>query len=344
MKLKEGIINSLSLFRRWVELYPLRFSIALLLIITSIIMVTEPGWFVAAADSLRIPYAVFLVIFITIFFIRSNYALTTAGVIALLILGPGIWPYFKTSSETPLQKKEEAAKENTEADFSVLHFNVKENNKNISSVAESALESNADIVSMQELKETNLQIVDSMLINKYPYSLSDITIKGFGLTIYSKFPIEDKLVITEHGFPMLTGKIKLDEKYIYFISATTSTPTNDAGYQKQTKQFKLIAEYAQKINGRLIVMGDMNAVPWSEQVKDLLEVTKLKDSRKDLSGTYPAQSPLQIPIDYIFHSADLYCEKFSTVSGTTSNHLGIIGYYDFEKKKEKQKIDELIRQ
>ncbi|MBK9504946.1 MAG: hypothetical protein IPO03_06220 [Bacteroidetes bacterium] len=74
----------------------------------------------------------------------------------------------------------------------------------------------------------------------------------------------------------------------------------------------------------------MNAVPWSEQVETLLKTTQLKDSRKDLSATYPAQSPLQIPIDYIFHSPELSCEQFKTQGGTTSNHLGIIGYYNFK--------------
>ena len=65
-------------------------------------------------------------------------------------------------------------------------------------------------------------------------------------------------------------------------------------------------------------------------VETLLKTTQLKDSRKDLSATYPAQSPLQIPIDYIFHSPELSCEQIKTQGGTTSNHLGIIGYYNFK--------------
>ncbi|MFI5171136.1 MAG: endonuclease/exonuclease/phosphatase family protein [Chitinophagales bacterium] len=343
MRIGERIKHAITIFTRWVELYPWRFTIALLVIITSILMVSEPAWFIAAVDSMRIPYAVFLVAFITFFFIRSNYALTTAGVLALLILAPGIWPYFKTSAETPLEKKQESAKETKGADFSVLHFNVKENNKHILSVAQSAIISDADIVSMQELKESSFSVVDTMMLKSYPYTLSDLSIKGFGLAVYSKYPIIEKKIITEHGFPILTGKIKIKDHTINFISATTSTPTNDAGYQKQIKQFKLIGEIVKQTEGPIILMGDMNAVPWSEQVKKLLEETKLKDSRKDLAATYPAQSPLQIPIDYIFHSPNIYCQKFSTIAGTSSNHLGIIGYYDFERKKSKEGIKDIIR-
>lgn len=59
---------------------------------------------------------------------------------------------FKTAEKTPLEENLEN-NQVSESDFSVLHFNVKENNKRITSVAEAALNSNADIVSMQELKK-----------------------------------------------------------------------------------------------------------------------------------------------------------------------------------------------
>ena len=331
-----GISDSLKSFfetiRRFADRYPWRLVIGFILVIASIILVTEPAWFVSALDSLRIPYAVFLVLFTTIFFIRGNNFLVSAGVIALLILAPGIWPYFKTAEKTPLEKELEN-NEVAVSDFAVLHFNVKENNKRINSVAEAALGSDADIVSMQELKENSLQVIDTIMRTKYPYCLSDLSIKGFGLAVYSKYPIDSGKVIIEHNFPMLTGKITINNKEINFISATTSTPTNEKDFQQQIKQFKFITEYANKTTGALIVMGDMNSAPWSNQIETLLRETKLKDSRKDLSATYPAQSPVQIPIDYIFHSQQLFCEKFSTLEQTSSNHLGIMGYYTFKEPK-----------
>jgi endonuclease/exonuclease/phosphatase (EEP) superfamily protein YafD len=323
-KVKEGF----QLFWRWVEMFTFRAIVALLIILCSIVLVIEPGWIVAAADSLRIPYAIFLVVFVMFFFLRTNYALASAGAIALLILAPGIWPYFKTASELPSTKKAEK-NEIVDSDFSVLHFNVKENNKKITSVADAALASNADVVSMQELKESSFAIVDPLMREKYPYSLSELSYQGFGMAVYSKYPIEAKAVIASHDFPLLTGIILIKKDTLHFIAATTSTPTNDKDFQAQIKQFKFIADETNKVNGPLLVMGDMNAVPWSEQVTSLLKTTNLKDSRKDLSATYPAQSPVQIPIDYIFHSSQLTCEKFATQGGTSSNHLGIIGFYNF---------------
>lgn len=328
---------------RWLDLYKWRIIIAVVLILFSLLLATEPAWFISAIDALRIPYAVFLVVLIVFFFIRGNNALTSASVIALLILAPDIWPYFKTADETPAEKKEEK-REIVDADFSVLHFNVKEKNKNILSVAETAVQSEADIISLQELHETSLAAVDTVLKKKYPYALSDVSVKGFGMAVYSKYPIENGEVKKWNDYVFLTGTVQLKNRTTRFISATTSTPTNGKDYAIQIKQFKYLTDYINSIDSALIVMGDMNSVPWSEQIKTFMAHTSLEDSRKDLSATYPAQSPFQIPIDYIFHSKELDCKKFTTVGGSTSNHLGLLGYYNFSnsEKKDKIKIKDII--
>lgn len=84
MGFSEKISSFFALLRRFVDRYTWRLVLGAVLIIGSIVLVTEPAWFIAALDSLRIPYAVFLVVFITIFFIRGNNFLVSSGVIALL--------------------------------------------------------------------------------------------------------------------------------------------------------------------------------------------------------------------------------------------------------------------
>ncbi|MFN0275919.1 MAG: endonuclease/exonuclease/phosphatase family protein, partial [Chitinophagales bacterium] len=211
-----------------------------------------------------------------------------------------------------------------------------ENNKNITSVAKAALASNADVLSFQELQQRTLTPLDTVLKKIYPYSVSDLTMKGYGMAVYSKFPIVRSEVVKQHNFPMLTGVIQLEGKEFQFISATVSSPKNEKGYNEQMKQLKVISNYADSIPLPLLVMGDMNAVPWSEQIENFQTQTRLKDSRKDLSSTFPANSVIQVPIDYIFHSEELKCVDFKTLKPTSSNHLGIIGYYKFDEVKQKK--------
>ncbi|MBC8046694.1 MAG: endonuclease/exonuclease/phosphatase family protein [Fimbriimonadaceae bacterium] len=320
---------------RWMDLYTWRIIFSVSIIAFSLILAFQPDfWIFDAMDALRIPYAIVLTAFTMFVFIRGNKMLATSGAIALLILTPGIWQYFKTGQAPVTETKKEIIKKEIQSDFSVVHFNVKENNKNILSVAKTAMESNADILSFQELNQQTLDPINEMLKEKYPYNMSDLSIKGYGMAIYSKYPITDTKVIVQHNFPLLTGKVNIGENTFQFISATVSSPKNEKGFEEQKKQFKVIGAYADSVKLPLVVMGDMNAVPWSEEIETFTKETKLKDSRKDLASTFPSNSIIQVPIDYIFHSTDLNCVDFGTLKQTSSNHLGIIGYYKFKNLKQ----------
>jgi len=320
---------------KWLFLNKWYVCIGLLVIAFSVVLIIQPNFIAGALDALRIPYAAGLAIVTVFFFIRGKKILATSGAVALMLLAPGIWTYFKPGQAPVSSSRQVMKKTGSEySDFSVAHFNVKENNKRIGRVAANALETNADFISFQELKTATLDSIDMTLKKTYPYSISDLSIPGFGMAVYSKYPIRESEVIIQRDFPVLYGVIQIKNRHVHFISATTSTPTTEKGYSNQLKQFKLIAEYSNAVDSALVVMGDMNAVPWSTQIIAFLKSTDLLDSRKDLSGTFPAQSVfVKIPIDYIFHSPELYCSGFSTTGTTSSNHLGIIGFYAFKKVK-----------
>lgn len=323
-----------NVFVRWLDLYTGKIIFALLIIGFSLILVFQPQfWILDTLDALRIPYAIGLTAFTLFMFIRGNKMLASSGAIALLVLAPGIWPYFKTGQAPVTETKKTVAKTIMKSDFSAVHFNVKENNKNIASVAKAALESNADILSFQELQQRTLAPMDTVLKKIYPYSVSDLSLKGYGMAVYSKYPIKSSELVLQHDFPILTGIIQFPQKEMQFISATVSSPRNSKSYEAQLKQLKIIGSYISSSKLPLLVMGDMNAVPWSTQITNFQKETKLKDSRKNLSSTFPSNSIIQVPIDYIFHSKELVCVDFKTLKPTSSNHLGIIGFYKFDEKK-----------
>lgn len=323
---------------RWMEMNKWKLALSILFVVVSIILETEPAWMFSALDALRIPYVIFLTACVLFFFIRRNNLLASGTMIALLILIPGIWKFFRPAVQAPPLPVSREIAVTQKADFTVAHFNVKEHNKHILTVAEAAIRSGADIVSFQELHAESLHETDSAMHTVYPYELSDVSIPGFGMAVYSKYPISNRKIEKTKDFPVLTGVVTLPGGHtVHFVSATTSTPTNAKDYDVQLAQFRILADYADHIDSPMVVMGDMNAVPWSDQIEDFIRTTHLKDSRKDLAATFPAQSPLmRIPIDYIFYSDRIRCLDFSTLGGTTSNHLGILGSYIFEGPAEKQ--------
>lgn len=324
-----------KLFFRWLAINKWELLASLVLITASIIVVTEPNFIAGGLNALRIPYAVFLTAYTVFFFIRNNKLMLSGGVIACLILFPGIWQYFRPgqvpeSDRVTEQRMEKMAEK---ADFSMAHFNVKENNKFLDRLLADALAADADILSMQELRPESFPRIDSALRTQYPYSHVSLDYKGFGLALYSKYPIANDSTYVYGQFPVLKGHIHVKNSTIAYICATTSTPTSEKGFDMQAKQFHMIGQLATVETLPLVLAGDLNTVPWSSQMEDLLEKTGLKDSRKDLAATFPSQSILvQIPIDYILHNRLLECASFSTLSKSSSNHLGIMGYYMIKNK------------
>jgi endonuclease/exonuclease/phosphatase (EEP) superfamily protein YafD len=323
-----------KLFFRWLSLNKWELLASVAVVISSIIVVTEPNFIAGGLNALRIPYAVFLTLYTIFFFIRNNKLMLSGGVIACLILFPGIWRYFRPGQvpENERLTEQRMDKIARQADFSMAHFNVKENNKFLDRLLADALAADADILSMQEIKPESFPQIDSTLRTHYPYSHVSLDYTGFGLALYSKFPITwDSTHVLYDQFPILTGHIQVAESTISYICVTTSTPTSEKGFEQQAKQFHVIGLLAKQETLPLVLAGDLNTVPWSSSMETLLEKTGLKDSRKDLAATFPSQSILvQIPIDYILHNRLLECAEFSTLSKSSSNHLGIIGYYNLK--------------
>ena len=82
--------------------------------------------------------------------------------------------------------------------------------------------------------------------------------------------------------------------------------------------------------GEFLVIGDFNTVPWDNQLSKFKKKTRLVDSRKKLTPTYPSWGPkyiAQIPIDYIFHSKGIRCESLDSIT-LTSDHNAVLGEFE----------------
>lgn len=323
----------MRLFLRWLSMNKWEVLVSLVMILISVAMLTEPVFLLGALNALRIPYAIFLTAYTVFWFIRNNKLMLSGGVIACLLIFPGIWQYFKPG-QVPEQKtviQREVVRADSQADLSVVHYNVKENNRYMDRLAEDVLAAGADVVSLQELRPETFPVADTILSAAYPYKRVTLEHKGFGMAIYSRYPIANDSILVAGYFPVMTGTINTPAGEISYLCATTSTPTSEKGFEKQEKEFLLLTQMAKAGSKPLILMGDLNAVPWSTSMEGLMEHGHLEDSRKDLSATFPSQSVwVQIPIDYILHSPDLKCLAFETLKRSSSNHLGIKGYYQFK--------------
>lgn len=95
---------------------------------------------------------------------------------------------------------------------------------------------------------------------------------------------------------------------------------------RQTGQAGLFAKFVEReAPGNLIVMGDLNSVPWSRVQRAFRAKTGL-DNQAGLATSWPSflPWPLRLPIDHVLARGHLVVTKFEAGPPTESDHLPVI--------------------
>ena len=218
--------------------------------------------------------------------------------------------------------------------ISVSHFNVLRTNTDYDTIINSALESNSDIISFQEINTDWAINLINKLSEEYPYRLIVAQENNyFGIALFSKYEFEEKQVIYIEGVPNILAKIYKDGNEINLITAHTNSPINKSRFNKRNNHIKKLPIYLKDRKKSYLVVGDFNAVPWDSNIKQFKNKTELIDSRKSLSSTWPRHlGAFGIPLDYIFHSKNLKCVSFNVINKSSSDHCGIKGVYNIDNE------------
>ncbi len=213
--------------------------------------------------------------------------------------------------------------------LSVLQFNVLATNESYSETVARVKMIDADLVAFQEVNELWGASLESGLKEQFPfYKIATNWDEGQGIAVFSKKPLIDVEVFNWIGTQNITGKIKISDKEINFVCLHTKSPMTKERYINRNEHLKIAEEYIGNQEGEFLVLGDFNTVPWDNRLESFRTNTKLRDSRKKLTPTYPSWNPFfaQIPIDYIFHSNGIGCDQLDAIR-ITSDHRAILGSF-----------------
>lgn len=209
--------------------------------------------------------------------------------------------------------------------FSIAHINLSSVESGYQEFVNEIKSSELDIVSFQEVKPDWAQVLNSSILEVFPYKLENVRIDLFGMSIYSKFPITKQDTVFIDDVPFLEVEVEVVENRRFALSNPLVIPSINAAMDNSQKEFMTkTADHISNKNGTKVVLGDFNMVYWSSRIRDFREITGLMNSRRDIS-----QSVLSIPYDHIFYSNDLECTKFIDLIDSTSTRLGIQGDFQF---------------
>jgi endonuclease/exonuclease/phosphatase (EEP) superfamily protein YafD len=212
---------------------------------------------------------------------------------------------------------------------------------------EALLASDADIIGLIEVTP-NWRPVIAPLLAKYPYRvdcfdsepecvtmlLSRLPIvKPFAGRIWKATPIvaggelswngRPITVFATHWFrPMLPSDQSMwgkqdPERAAYMAEGLPLS--------RQAGQAGLFAKYLNRQPADLIVMGDLNSVPWS-RVQGAFRARTGLDNQAGWSSTWPSflPAPLRLPIDHVLARGHLVVTKFEIGPETESDHFPVV--------------------
>ena len=103
------------------------------------------------------------------------------------------------------------------------------------------------------------------------------------------------------------------------------SPTSQEKAQTRDEQLEAVADWSEAQNQAVLVVGDLNASPWSSAFRPLT-ASSLVNSQKGfgLQASWPAWlGPLGVPIDHVLHSQDLTTVRREVGPGLGSEHRAV---------------------
>lgn len=256
------------------------------------------------------------VLLISIFY--RKWVLASASAIAVVMCGVLVLPHFSILKTSEV------------GNFSIGHFNVYHGNTSPQKVFGELSRSNIDVLVVQELNSRWRTVLDSTLKKEYPFFVEEPWNDCcYGIGLYSKFPILEEVIIDLEGTPAIQVMLNVNgEQAISIITFHTRPPAFPNETAERDLQLKKVALMARDNERPIIILGDLNIVPWDAAFKSFLEVGGLTAVRNGLLLTFPMDVGIPlIPIDHITYSHEWTPTASETITISGSDHKGIVGRF-----------------
>ena len=186
--------------------------------------------------------------------------------------------------------------------------------------------STADIIAVQGLSPDWAQALAQELGGDFPaqYLFPDIGLTGLG--IFARVPLGDVDTILMNDVIQVRAchTIPGTGTDVEIFAVQTLPPLSretSLGLQAQLDQ---VSAALSREDRPLIVIGDLNAVPWSPVINRFTSQSGLRDSRRNELPSYEAGMPalFETPVEHILYNEALRCVRFETVRSEGAAYLG----------------------
>ncbi len=236
------------------------------------------------------------------------------GINALLVVSL-LWPVRQTAPASGQRLR-------------LVSVNVQTANTRTDLVLEFLREVDPDVVLLMEVDSTWLEALAS-LSTRYPHTIAEPRSDNFGIALLSRVATTNSAVLYlgEAEVPSISTTLLINGRTVTLLGTHPLPPASAEHARLRNDQLRELGAAARASSSPTVVLGDLNATPWSPHFRELLRASGLRNSSqgRGLNGSWPAALPVgRIPLDHCLVSPSLHVAGRHLGPQVGSDHLPVV--------------------
>jgi endonuclease/exonuclease/phosphatase (EEP) superfamily protein YafD len=212
--------------------------------------------------------------------------------------------------------------------YRFVALNLLRDNRETDAVLDFINAEQADVLLLQEVTPRWERQLREPLAREYPHRVMQVRNHAFGIWLLSKHPLDQVQVLPtpDSDVPYITADIDLGGETIHLVGVHPLPPTGQSKARERNQRLAAAGEVISYQPGARMVLGDLNATPWSPYFRKLRRDGGLRDSGrwKGWSPTWdPGISWLRLPIDHCLVSEEVGVAERRVGPAVGSDHRGL---------------------
>lgn len=161
----------------------------------------------------------------------------------------------------------------------------------------------------------------------YPSRIEEPRSDNFGMALYARAPLTGGVEHLEVRVPAILAEATIGGARLGLALVHPVPPMNAEVQREQVRHFDAVAARVRAFTAPFVILGDLNAAPWSRAYARLRGATGACDARAGFGAqtTFPTYSwLLRIPIDHVLVACAIGVRDHRVGPDVGSDHLPVI--------------------
>jgi len=211
----------------------------------------------------------------------------------------------------------------------VMFSNVLRSNGSLEDLMDWVEDRDPDLLVLTEVTPDHVAEIDEAMAG-YPHRVLEPRLHAFGITVHSRFPVLEQMVMTltddtlsDGGPIMLIVTVETEEGPLTVAGLHPFPPSMPTSMIARDRQLDAAADALWRLDGRLVVVGDFNATPWSPALRRFADDVGLHGL--NIAATWPVWFGFAgIPIDHALAGDELFITEIETGPDIGSDHRPVM--------------------